>query len=164
MHGQRQVFSVQVLKINYLKTPFIFLFGFFVPMIGRVWRWGFIFQCVVASGPLAGITLLWGTRGDHWPYTRLRDVMGAFHRAHFKCSPGTLSLSPWCNPHFFANLQLSQEWLLQTLPSAGKFLHFSFPSPPHLWKKLAVHTAAWAGGFWHFWTVIFLAVTFPNNS
>lgn len=32
MHGQRQVFSVQVLKINYLKTPFSFLFLF--PWLG----------------------------------------------------------------------------------------------------------------------------------
>lgn len=50
---------------------------------GEIWV-VFIFQCVVASGPLAGITVLWGIRSDHRPYNSLRDLMGTFDSAHFK--------------------------------------------------------------------------------
>lgn len=38
----------------------------------------------MASGPLAGPTLLWGIKSDHWPYNSLRDLMGTFDSAHFK--------------------------------------------------------------------------------
>lgn len=81
MHGQRQVFSVQLLKNNYLKTPYIFLFPWLAGFGDEVGSFGL---GSFFSGPLAGITLLWGTRRDHWPYNSLRDLMGTFYSAHFK--------------------------------------------------------------------------------
>lgn len=153
-------------------------FLFFSPGLagfgGRLGDLGWVYfflKHIVASSLLARIALLHGIRSDRWPYDSFRwseiwwvnSSSAHFNSVHLG---GTFSFSPWRNPDFFANPQMSQGWLLRILPSAGKFQHFSFTGFRFSSSLEQVGCGQSCLGRWLLTLLnrFFWAVTFTNNS
>lgn len=139
-------------------TPGLAGFGSRVEGLG----WVYFYMHIAASGLLACIMLLCYIGSDCWPYNSFKwsEIWWVnSNRAHFKCSPGICLSAPSATLMLFSPILRwhrdgSFEYCHQLANSNISHSQVSaFLLQP--WNKLAAVTAAWASGFWDFWTLIF---------